>query len=93
MPRPKFQWSWSVFLRQFCISFCGLLAVFVLAFLVLTLFADTSSASFGTAMTGLAFAVLCSAVYGTSRGEEAVRDWRNAQSDHQSSGRQGHLGQ
>ena len=81
MVRRKLPWSWAVFISRFWIAFGGLLAVFVLFFLVLALFADTSSASFGTVIAGLLFAVACSVVYGASKGDEEVREWRERLDD------------
>jgi hypothetical protein len=73
-PRP-------VFWRDFWSGFGRMMAVFCAVFLVLPLFTDTSSASFGSALLGLLFAVIVSAIYGHSEGESAVREWRYQQEE------------
>lgn len=55
-----------------------MMAEFSALFLTLPWAADTSSASFESAVMGLGFAVFMSAIYGASEGDSAVRDWREA---------------
>ena len=74
-------WSWSVFFNGFWNGFGRMMAFFSVCFIILPLFADTSSAYFGSAILGLLFAVVVSVIYGYSEGEVAVREWRYQQSE------------
>ncbi len=56
-----------------------LLGAIRLVFLLCPIFVDY--ATFESALSGLFFAVLLSAVYGYSEGDRAVRDWRYEQRD------------
>jgi hypothetical protein len=66
----------QVFWTAFWVGFGRFMAIFVALYLVLALVGDTSSANFVSAMLALAFAAICSVLYGFSRGDEAVREAR-----------------
>jgi hypothetical protein len=80
MPKAK-PWPWHIFWPGFWSGFGRMMAIFSAVLLVVPWFADTSFVSFGSAMGGLFFAVLCSVVYGYSEGDAAVRHWRNTTVD------------
>jgi len=70
-----FQGFWSWFGRMMS-GFCAV-------FLITPLFIDSSSASFETAVIGLLFAVLVSAVYGASEGDVSARNSRTDETNAQ----------
>ncbi|MGH6661157.1 MAG: hypothetical protein ACREB6_06435 [Rhodospirillales bacterium] len=78
---PVNSWSWRVFFNGFWNGFGRFMAIFSACFIILPLFADTSSASFGSAIGGLLIAVVFSLIYGYSEGEDAVREWRYEQTE------------
>jgi hypothetical protein len=73
-------WSWHVFFERFWGGFGRMMAGFSAIFVLGSMIADTSSATFESAVFGLLFAVACSAIYGYSEGDKAIREWRERSS-------------
>lgn len=74
-------WSWQEFWVHFWGAFGRAMAVAVVVLVIAAFVADTQYANFFSAVTGITFAAILSAIYGYSEGEEAVRRWREQKED------------
>jgi hypothetical protein len=77
----KLPWSWSIFFDGFWRGFGPGMALFSIFYVCLSVFADTSLASFESAIIGLVFAMIVSAIWGYDKGESAIREWRETRTN------------
>jgi hypothetical protein len=81
LPHSNATWSWQIFWSRFWVIFGKMMAVFVGFLGLAVIFGDTTNASFFSAVAGFVFSTLICAIAAYSEGEDAVRKWRDCQSD------------
>ena len=74
---PDLPWSWREFSIGFWAGFGQMMAIMVGCAFLLPIVADTSSASLFSVYVGAVFTVVLSTIYGISKGDSRVREWRD----------------